>query len=52
MRFVDSDECVQQEARNHAHLAALCALWYNFGVFQVRDDEPAPRVGAGLHRTP
>jgi hypothetical protein len=22
------------------------------GVFRVRDDEPAPRVGAGLHRTP
>jgi hypothetical protein len=22
------------------------------GVFQVRDDEPTPRVGAGLHRTP
>jgi hypothetical protein len=22
------------------------------GVFQVRDDEPASRVGAGLHRTP
>jgi len=22
------------------------------GVFQVRDDEPAPRIGAGLHRTP
>jgi hypothetical protein len=22
------------------------------GVFQVRADEPAPRVGAGLHRTP
>jgi hypothetical protein len=22
------------------------------GVFQVRQDEPAPRVGAGLHRTP
>ena len=21
------------------------------GVFQVREDEPAPRVGAGLHRT-
>ena len=21
-------------------------------VFQVREDEPAPRVGAGLHRTP
>ena len=22
------------------------------GVFQVRDDDPAPRVGAGRHRTP
>jgi hypothetical protein len=22
------------------------------GVFQVREDEPRPRVGAGLHRTP
>jgi hypothetical protein len=22
------------------------------GVFQVRDDEPARRIGAGLHRTP
>jgi len=22
------------------------------GVFQVREDEPAPRIGAGLHRTP
>jgi hypothetical protein len=22
------------------------------GVFQLREDEPAPRVGAGLHRTP
>jgi len=22
------------------------------GVFRVRDDEPAPRVAAGLHRTP
>ena len=22
------------------------------GVFQVRDDNAAPRVGAGLHRTP
>jgi len=22
------------------------------GVFQVRADEPAPRIGAGLHRTP
>jgi len=22
------------------------------GVFQVREDEPAPQVGAGLHRTP
>jgi hypothetical protein len=22
------------------------------GMFQVREDEPAPRIGAGLHRTP
>lgn len=22
------------------------------GMFKVREDEPAPRVGAGLHRTP
>ncbi|HYZ40189.1 MAG TPA: hypothetical protein VE687_06125 [Stellaceae bacterium] len=22
------------------------------GVFQVREDEPTPRTGAGLHRTP
>jgi hypothetical protein len=22
------------------------------GVFQVREDEPTPRVGAGLHRAP
>jgi hypothetical protein len=22
------------------------------GVFHIRDDEPAPRIGAGLHRTP
>ena len=22
------------------------------GVFQIREDEPEPRVGAGLHRTP
>lgn len=22
------------------------------GVFQVREDEPAPRIGTGLHRTP
>ena len=22
------------------------------GVFQVRQDEPTPRIGAGLHRTP
>ena len=22
------------------------------GVFRVRDDDPTPRVGAGLHRTP
>jgi hypothetical protein len=22
------------------------------GAFRVREDEPTPRVGAGLHRTP
>jgi hypothetical protein len=22
------------------------------GVFRIRDAEPAPRIGAGLHRTP
>jgi hypothetical protein len=22
------------------------------GVFRIRDDEPAPRIGAALHRTP
>ena len=22
------------------------------GVFRIRDDEPAPRIAAGLHRTP
>src|SRR6516164_2903739 len=22
------------------------------GVFRIRDDEPVPRIGAGLHRTP
>jgi hypothetical protein len=22
------------------------------GVFQVREDQPGPRIGAGLHRTP
>ena len=22
------------------------------GVFQVREDEPAPRIAVGLHRTP
>ena len=22
------------------------------GVFQVREDEPAPRLGAAMHRTP
>jgi hypothetical protein len=22
------------------------------GVFRIREDEPAPRIGAGLHRTP
>jgi hypothetical protein len=24
----------------------------NGGVFRIRDDEPAPRIGAALHRTP
>jgi hypothetical protein len=24
----------------------------NGGLFRIRDDEPAPRIGAGLHRTP
>jgi hypothetical protein len=22
------------------------------GIFRIRDDEPTPRIGAGLHRTP
>jgi hypothetical protein len=22
------------------------------GMFQIREDQPAPRIGAGLHRTP
>jgi hypothetical protein len=22
------------------------------GVFRIREDEPVPRIGAGLHRTP
>jgi hypothetical protein len=37
----------------------LVARWYvgskvetTGSVFQVREDEPAPRIGAGLHRTP
>ena len=25
---------------------------YRREVFEVREDEPAPRIGAGLHRTP
>jgi hypothetical protein len=38
---------------------AFVARWYvgskvetTGSVFQVREDEPAPRIGAGLHRTP
>lgn len=39
--------------------STLVARWYAGykaetagGVFQVGDDEPAPRLGTGLHRTP
>src|SRR6266851_9675139 len=39
--------------------SAFVARWYAGykvetagGVFQVREDEPLPRVGTGLHRTP
>ena len=38
-----------------AFVARWC-VWANVettgGVFRVREDEPAPRMGAGLHRTP
>jgi hypothetical protein len=38
-----------------AFLARWCAsakVETASGVFHVREDEPAPRIGAGLHRTP
>jgi len=38
-----------------AFVARWCAasrVQTDGGVFRLRDDEPAPRIGAGLHRTP
>ena len=38
-----------------AFVARWCAasrIETDGGVFRLRDDEPAPRIGAGLHRTP
>jgi len=38
-----------------AFVARWCIGWKvetSGGVFQVREDEPAPRLGARLHRTP
>jgi hypothetical protein len=35
-----------------ARWCAGCRVETAEGVFQVRDDDPAPRVGAALHRTP
>ena len=38
-----------------AFLARWCAgprIEAGGGVFRIRDDEPTPRIGAGLHRTP
>jgi hypothetical protein len=38
-----------------AFVARWCAgsrLETDGGVFQLRDDEPVPRIGAGLHRAP
>jgi hypothetical protein len=38
-----------------AFVARWCAgskIEMDGGVFRLRDDEPAPRIGAGLHRTP
>jgi hypothetical protein len=37
-----------------AFVARWCAAFRieaEGGVFRIRDDEPAPRIGAGLHRT-
>jgi hypothetical protein len=45
--------------RDAALAAAFVARWCSGyraeavdGAFRVREDEPAPRVGVGLHRTP
>ena len=38
-----------------AFVARWCAgstIETDGGVFRIRDNEPAPRIGAGLHRTP
>ena len=39
-----------------AFVARWCIAYYKVetaeGAFRVREDEPTPRVGAGLHRTP
>ena len=39
-----------------AFVARWCIGYYKVetpeGAFRMREDEPAPRVGAGLHRTP
>jgi hypothetical protein len=38
-----------------AFVARWCAgsrIETDGGVFRIRDDEPMPRIGAGLHRTP
>jgi hypothetical protein len=38
-----------------AFVARWCAgsrMETDGGVFRMRDDDPAPRIGAGLHRTP
>ena len=39
-----------------AFVARWCIGYYKVetakGTFRVREDEPAPRVGTGLHRTP
>jgi hypothetical protein len=38
-----------------AFVARWCAgsrMETDGGVFKIRDDEPTPRIGAALHRTP
>jgi hypothetical protein len=34
------------------HLSCRLKVWVAGGVFHVGEDEPAPRTGAGLRRTP